>query len=35
MAYTPVQYYLTDKLDNSEVDKKDKQIYGEIHTANW
>ena len=35
MAYAPVQSYSTDNPENSEVDKEDERIYGEMHTADW
>lgn len=35
MAYAPVQRYSTDNPENPKVDTKDKQIYGEVHTADW
>ena len=33
MAYTPVQHYSADNLENPEIVDEDEQIYGEMHTA--
>ncbi len=35
LAYTLVRRYSTNNLENSQLANKDKQIYGEIHTADW
>ncbi len=35
LAYAPIRHYSTDKPENPQFDNEDKQIYGEIHTADW
>ena len=35
MVYVPIQSYSINNPDNPKVDEKDKQIYGEMHTADW
>lgn len=35
MVYILAQYYLINNSKNYKIDKKDKQISGEIYTADW
>ncbi len=35
LAYTPVRRYLINNPENSELDNKDKRIYGKMYTADW
>lgn len=35
LIYVAVYYYLIVNLENSRLDNKDKQIYGEIDIVDW
>lgn len=35
LTYVLVQYFLTNNLQNLQLNNKDEQIYREMHTIDW